>query len=236
MSTLFTAAALELLRDQLLPFGATWRASTGRDLATVRDGLDFLAVMKNREDFWATLAAASAEPSHAVELRTLRAALPPAPLGGDESVEGRLSSLGLASEEVTGLLAAVARPEGVGDAIRDAFSAGSPQEVARALEQILDTSAEVIATDRHLRRISGSQGASRVLGSLLGIALFLVGASYAPEARASDSNAPATQRSAEKSTSSPSTKAEKTAPTHKPHTRPPRAGYRYKGVSPRRRA
>jgi hypothetical protein len=243
MATLFTAAALERLSAELLPFGEDWRTVTGRELATLRDGLDFLAMMKDRDELWATLAAASVEPSCRGDLQALRDALPTATPDDEVSVETRLASLGLSGEEMTMLITAIARPEGVGDAIRDAFAAGSPQHVARALEQILDTSPEVIATERHIRRFAGERAPGRVLGTVMGIALFLLGASYATDVRAEDAKEPAAQQAGDKADEkNGKTKADdgagkakkpKAKPT-KPHSRPG-AGVRYKGITPPRR-
>jgi hypothetical protein len=243
MHTFFTAAALERLRDQLLPFWEMWNTSTGRDLASVRDGLDFLTVMKNRDDIWETLATASSEPSCARELQALRAALPTAPLDEKaEAVEARLGRLGLSGEEVTTLLAAIAQPEGVGDAIREAFSADKPHDVARALEQILASSPEVIATDRHMRRYAGTKGASRVLGTLLGVALLLIGASYAPQAAASEASQPSNDQQAAAGQSADPKKSPSSNNGSARVKRPPKDGAhphpkaKYKGISPRLRA
>jgi len=51
-----SASQLERLRSSLTPFGLEWTRRTGRPLATARDGMDFLASMKGRDDFWAALA------------------------------------------------------------------------------------------------------------------------------------------------------------------------------------
>jgi len=236
MPTLFTAAALEELRDRLIPFGEQWSSETGRDLDTVEEGLDFLSHMKDRDDLWAILGAAETDAAGAAELHALRVSLPEAALDGkDVSVEDRLVRLGLSAGEVTSLLAAIASPEGVGDAIQEAFAAADPHHTARALEQILDTSPEVLTTDRHLRRYAGQQGSSRVLGSLLGVALFLIGAALAAPAQAGEAAKPvAGEKAADKDAAKSSKKKSPVAKKRPKKTPPSLSIPRYKGVSPRR--
>jgi hypothetical protein len=232
MSNLFTASALERLRVELLPFGDEWRSGAGRGLASAQHALDFLAGMKDRDALWSTLAAASSEPSFAGELQALRDALP-GELGSNQTVEDRLRRLGMSSEDVSRLLAALAEPEGPSEAIRDAFMAGRPQDTAQALEQILDLSPEVITTDRHVRRFEHARGIRRVLSALMGIALFLVGASYAAEAKASDSKDQAAAGQTSEKTPQQAAGKPKAA---KPKPQQPRPVPRYKGISPLPRA
>ena len=47
----FSDARLENLRSQVLAFGTGWKSKAGRELTTLRGGIDFLAAMNGREEF-----------------------------------------------------------------------------------------------------------------------------------------------------------------------------------------
>jgi hypothetical protein len=221
---MFAAHELEQLQAKLLPFATGWTTSTGRTLRTVRDGFDFIVAMKQHDLFWRALVVASSDSSGGGALQTLRQALPVEAPGSEESMEARLGTLGLSRQEVEALLSVMAHPQGVDDAVREAFSAASPQGVARALEAVLDTSPDIITTERCVRHFSGFRRTSGVLGTLMGIVLFLVGAACpAGTASASDDGAAASASTAQDAASA-----------KKPRRKPPMPAPLYKGISPHR--
>lgn len=257
----FTVSQLEQLRPRLVPLATEWTASQGQSLSTVAGGLDFLRDMADREDFWAILSDSGSAAPDASDLQALRERFSRSPAKGTVAVEERLDFLGLSESEVAALLKGLCEPEGVPEAIRDAFSASTPEAVARALEGVLDTDPAVLTTLRFLGRFGEFQGLPRVLSAALGVALLLVGTGCNPNNAPSSPEAthsapvPAPSPSAETSPSStPSSRGEPApspapspSPTPtpspspkqvpKPPRRPPSGSAPvpvYKGISPRR--
>ena len=172
----FSESQLKLLQSRLLPFGADWTRRTGRQLATVRDGIDFLASMKSREEFWRALAPQEPAEAASIDLGALRALLPTGTLGSDVSVEDYLRSIGLSEDEIRAVVSDLDEPASLESAIRSAFAEGRAQSIARSLERILETSNEVLATQRYVSRLATKRGVARTVSVMMGIALFLIGA------------------------------------------------------------
>jgi hypothetical protein len=259
----FSDSQLEELRARLIPFGNEWTCRTGRQLVTVRDGIDFLAAMKDREDFWAQLASSGNASAFSIDLAAIRCALPSGTLGSDLAVEAYLRSLGLSEDEVREVVLGIEEPDFFDMAIRAAFAEGRPQSIARALERILETNSDVLATQYYVNRFSGLRGVAAAVSSMMGIALLLVGSACTPQASApvpppsaslqvpvvpdpipSPTPAPSPSTSDAPPASSPTpAPLPSSAPSPKPApVRPTRPQVptkpvaRYKGVSPRKRS
>ncbi len=255
----FSAVQLERLKVHVLPFGAEWTSTTRRPLATVRDGLDFLASMRARGDFWAGLAPTSPEDTYPLDLAALRELLPSAPLTSDVAAEDFLRALGLSDSELSELVTGLDEPNFFDLAIQAAFAEARPQSVARALERILQTNADVLATQCYVGRVATSRGLVRTVGAMMGVALLLVGTACPPQSSQPTPQPTPGQGSATSGASStptptpqpppdpasgattltpvaptPPTPAPANPPAQRPHP-PPSPAPRYKGVSPRRR-
>lgn len=258
----FSEAQLEHLKSRLLPFGAEWTALSGRALSTARDGIDFLAAMKNRDDFWASLAPDATVGPYPLDLSNLRALLPTGALGSELAAEDYLRSLGLSDTEIASIVGGLDESDFLESAIRTAFGQGKPQSVARALERILDTNADILATQSYVSRVSESRVVARTVSAMMGIALLLVGTACPPPTAQNSPRPPASPQSAPASPPAPVTpsaptptpaeepvdastptsevpnsRPEPTPPQRPPSrpNRPPSPTSRYKGVSPRRR-
>ncbi len=242
------------LKSRVLRFGVEWSERTGRPLATARDGLDFLTAMKPRHDFWAALAADAPGGAPLLDTAALRDALPANELESETASEDVLRSLGLTEGEIVAVLTGLDEPPGLDDAIRAAFAESTPQKVARALERVLDTDRNVLATEQYVRRLPESAGVGRSLGVLMGTAVLLVGTTLgACVARCGAPQSAPTPRTAQQTpatpeaTPNPGAGAQSTPvptppeppppePTPPPRPYPPPGPMpAYKGVSPRRR-
>lgn len=262
----FSEAQLEHLKSRLLPFGAEWTALSGRALSTARDGIDFLAAMKSRDDFWTALAPSDAVGAYPLDLSNLRALLPTGALGSELAAEEYLRSLGLSDPEIASIVGGLDESDFLEGAIRSAFGQGKPQSVARALERILDTNADILATQSYVGRVSESRVVARTVSAMMGIALLLVGTACPPPTAQNSPRPPASPQSAPANPPAPVTPSapapvtpapaeepvdastptnqvptsqpEQTAPQRPPSrpNRPPSPTSRYKGVSPRRRS
>ena len=249
-----SASQLERLKVHVLPFGGEWTSATKRPLATVRDGLDFLTSLKARGDFWAGLAPTSAEDAYPLDLAALRELLPSVPQTSDGAAEDFLRSLGLSETELSELVTGLDEPNFFDLAIQAAFAEARPQSVARALERILQTNADVLATQCYVSRVANSRGLVRTVGAMMGVALLLVGTACPPQSSQPTPQPTPSQGSTGSATPTPQptpqptpgattlTPVEPTPPTpepvnppvQRPHP-PPGPVPRYKGVSPRRR-
>lgn len=242
------------LRSRVLRFGVEWAEATGRPLATARDGLDFLTAMKSREDFWAALAADGPGATPLLDAAALREALPANAPPQETASEEVLRSLGLAEGEILAVLTGLDDPPGLDDAIRAAFAESTPQKVARALERVLDTDRDVLATEQYVRRLPEAAGVGRSLGVLMGTAVLLVGTTLgACVARCGAPQSAPTPRTSQQTPTTPEaapnpgagaqstpepTPPEPAPPEPTPPPRPyppPGPAPAYKGVSPRRR-
>jgi hypothetical protein len=255
----FTESQLESLKTHLLPFGEEWTRRTGRRLATVRDGLDFLSAMRNREDFWALLATHTETETPSLDLGALRLALPTGTLPSDSAAEAHLRSIGLTEDELRAVVSGLDEPDFFDVAIRAAFAEERPQSVARALERILSTNSDILATQCYVSRLSGSRGVARAVSATMGIALLLVGAGCPPTAAPTAARPASPVQTAPAPTPEPTPEPTPVAvvpvpepvdagttptpePAADPPPRPPPRPHRptppvarYKGVSPRRR-
>lgn len=178
----FSESQLEALKARLLPFGTEWTINTSRQLATLRDAIDFLAAMKNREDFWAQISTPANVVALSIDPAALRIALPLGTLASDSEAITYLRSLGLSDDELQTVVLGLDEPDFFDMAIRSAFAEGSPKGIARALEGILETNSDILATQCYVNRISESRGIARAVGAMMGIALLLLGASCSPQA------------------------------------------------------
>lgn len=248
---------LEHLLTRLYPFGAEWTRRNRRRLATVRDGIDFLASMRTRDEFWTALAPADPAEPYPVDLAALRAILPTSGLASDAAAEDYLRSIGLTDDEIDAVVSGLGEPDSLDDAIRAAFAAGKPQSVARALERILETNSDVLATQSYVRRIGASSAVARAFSAMMGIALLLVGAACGPSEPVPEPTPTATTTTSTPEPTPdpvievevlepppPEPAPEPVAETPEPDpVQPPRPGpvrprpgvTRYKGVSPQRR-
>lgn len=247
-------SSLADLKSRVSRFGVEWRRSTGRQLATARDGIDFLTAMKGRDDFWAALVPVDAAATLPIDAAALREALPSRQLPPDVSTEDYLRSLGLSESDVVALVTDLDESALVERAIRSAFEERTPQKVARALESVLDADRDVLATECYVGRLTESGGLGRTLGVLMGTALLLVGTTLGGCGPQTTSPAPS-PTSTQPSTTSPQptpnntsgtaanpevpppepTPPEPAPPEPNPDPLPPPTPA-YKGVSPRRRA
>lgn len=172
-------SSLASLKSRVLRFAAEWRQATGRQLATARDGLDFLTAMKRRDDFWSALAPSDPAAALPIDAAALRAALPDEELPRDLRAEDYLRSIGLSETEIEALVTGLDGSVLFESAIRSAFDERSPQKIARALERVLDTDRDVLATASYVGRMPESSGLGRTLGVMMGTALLLVGTTLA---------------------------------------------------------
>ena len=257
---------LEHLLTRLYPFGAEWTRRNRRGLAPVRDGIDFLASMRTQDEFWTALAPPDPAEPYPVDLAALRAILPTSGLASDAAAEDYLRSIGLTEDEIDAVVSGLDEPDSLDDAIRGAFAAGKPQSVARALERILETNSDVLATQSYVRRMAAGSAVARAFSAMMGIALLLFGAACGPSDPVPEPTPTATTTATTTTTTpaptpDPVTGVEVPEPPPNPPTpppepaaetpepvadpvQPPRPGPvrpqpgvpRYKGVSPQRRA
>ncbi len=190
------------LKAHVFPFGSQWRHKTGRSLTTARDGLDFLAAMKDRDEFWAALSN-----DGAVDLVALRRALPAEPLPKEVTPEDHLRSVGLSERDIDIVVESLDASVLIDDAIRSAFDERSPQKIARALERVLDSDRSVVAAEHYAGRLSESRGMGRSLALLMGAVVLLVGTTLAacgpqsvPETTTDETTEETTEETAEETT------------------------------------
>ncbi len=244
-------SSLADLKLRLFRFGAEWRQVTGRQLATARDGLDFLTAMKSRDDFWAALVPSDLEAAGPIDAGALRAALPLRELPREVEAEEYFRSMGLSEREIAAVITGLDEPAPLDVAIRFAFDEPTPQKIARALERALETDRDVLAAECYVRRLPESSGIGRSLGVLIGTAVLLVGTTLGGCGPTATPTQPTPRTNQQTTTTTTTTTTNPSTPDPPPPdppppdppppgpsapNPPPPPVPAYKGVSPRRRA
>ena len=168
----------ETLTDVLARYATPREASLGRPLTSPRDVLDMLVALKGHDAFWHDLQVA--RPVEDADFSQLRAALPNAPFAPQLPVERCLATLGVDAGDIPVVLDDTPATEAVSDAISAAFSADSPTDVARALENLLAQAPIRSAAQRMPVHSSLARGIGLVflVCSLAGLALGSLTACY----------------------------------------------------------
>lgn len=157
----------ESFADVLARYGADREAAIGRPVTTPRDVLDFLVSMKAEENFWQDLEAAQAPGVETLDVRPLRNALPDTGFLPGRPADDCLATLGVPPQDISLLLDETAERVDLSSRITQAFSAGSPAEIARSLENLLTDS----PTRFMLNKMNGGSAVARCLGTVFKVCL-----------------------------------------------------------------
>ena len=170
----------ESTTEVLARYAATREAQTGRPVATNRDVLDLLVALRGEDAFWNDLGASLPVDECPLDVSQLRAALPGGSFQAELSVEDCLASIGLDRDDITAILDDEPARAAVTQRIAAAFAAGSPQQIACALESLLTESPAAPVLARLRDRHSVARGLATVftVASLAGMAFGSLTACY----------------------------------------------------------